>query len=108
MVVGQELPLWEVPAPSTKPANEVVKNRLGAFVYRWFRNPIHKGVLQIEDVRRCVCVCVLCVCVCVWGYPKALTRAAERSRLQWRLRSERSCRTAVGSCAVVTWAAGGC
>ena len=52
MTVGQELPLWEVPAPSTKPANEVVKNRLGAFVYRWFRNPIHKGVLQIEDVRR--------------------------------------------------------
>ena len=29
-----------------------MKLRLTAFIYRWFRNPIHRGVLQIEDVRR--------------------------------------------------------
>jgi transcription initiation factor TFIID subunit 1 len=52
VLCGQQQPLWEVPAPATKGANEVVKQRLTAFVYRWFRNDLHKGVLQIEDVRR--------------------------------------------------------
>ena len=52
MLCGQQQPLWEVPAPATKGANEIVKQRLTAFVYRWFRNEVHKGVLQIEDVRR--------------------------------------------------------
>jgi transcription initiation factor TFIID subunit 1 len=52
VLCGQQQPLWEVPAPATKGANEIVKLRLTAFIYRWFRNPIHRGVLQIEDVRR--------------------------------------------------------
>ncbi len=42
----------QVPSPATKGANDVVRNRLASFTYRWFRNPVHKGVLQIEDVRR--------------------------------------------------------
>jgi hypothetical protein len=103
MTVGQELPLWEVPAPSTKPANEVVKNRLGAFVYRWFRNPIHKGVLQIEDVRRFRPSFLGLALWAVFSFG-----FAEHFRPQWRRRSVRSCRIAVALCAAVTWEAGGC
>ena len=42
----------QVPQPATKPANDTVRNRISAFTTRWFRNPLHKAVLQIEDIRR--------------------------------------------------------
>lgn len=51
MCAGQQQPLWEVPTPNTKAATDIAKARITAFIHRWFRNPIYRGVLQIDDVR---------------------------------------------------------
>lgn len=49
--VGQEMPLMEVPAPNSRAANQFVKSRMQAFVYRAFmKKSNHQRRLRISDV----------------------------------------------------------
>jgi transcription initiation factor TFIID subunit 1 len=49
--VGQQMPLMEVPAPNSRAANQFVKLRMQAFVYRSFlKKSNHQRRLRISDV----------------------------------------------------------
>ena len=48
-VVGQELPKIEVPAPSSKKANQFLRDRIHVFIQRLFAQQTH---VRVEDIRR--------------------------------------------------------